>query len=188
MKKCKICLTEKELSLFGSSKSRKGTTVYKPICNSCRTEKARNKRTERLVTICECCGTSWRKTEGRKQKNLCQDCYPWYRLAYNLTASCEYRAKKKQLPFELDVDWVYKQLLTKKCSKTGIELSLSNNGNSYATRKPTTPSIDKIEPLKGYTKENVQIVCWWYNLSKSVFTDEEVFQLCKAVIKHNQNS
>ena len=68
MKKCKVCLTEKELSFFGSSKSKKGTVVYKAICNACRTEKYRNERTAKLTVTCECCGTRWRKKEGRKER------------------------------------------------------------------------------------------------------------------------
>lgn len=187
MKKCKNCLTEKEFSFFGSSKSKKGTTVYRAICNGCRTKEFSEARTERLTTCCENCGVVWRKKEGRKNKNLCSSCYPWYRIAYNLTANCEYRAKKKNLPYDLDVEWVYTKILEKKCARTGIQFSLTENGDSFSNRKPTTPSIDKIDPKKGYTKDNIQIVCWWYNLSKSVFTDEEVLQLCKKVVEHNQN-
>lgn len=45
------------------------------------------------------------------------------------------------------------------------------------------PSLDKIDPSGGYTKSNVQVVCWWYNASKQQFTDAEVLTLCEAVVK-----
>ena len=41
---------------------------------------------------------------------------------------------------------------------------------------------NKINPSLGYTKENCQVVCWWYNVSKQTFTNEEVLWLCKRVV------
>jgi hypothetical protein len=45
-----------------------------------------------------------------------------------------------------------------------------------------SPSIDKIDPAKGYTIDNCQVVSWWYNVTKQRFTDKEVLELCKAVV------
>ena len=35
---------------------------------------------------------------------------------------------------------------------------------------------------KGYIKDNCQIVCWWYNVSKQDFKEERIIDLCRAVV------
>ncbi len=47
-------------------------------------------------------------------------------------------------------------------------------GKNIRTRHPNSPSLDQINPQGGYTTDNVQVVAWWYNVSKQQFTDEEV--------------
>lgn len=102
-----------------------------------------------------------------------------------LVATARNRANKFNLPFDLDVDYVYDLLKTDKCPKTGLPFEYKNKGKNFRERHPMTPSTDKIDPSKGYVKGNVQIVCWWYNLSKAMYTDEQVLELCKAVVKQN---
>ena len=84
------------------------------------------------------------------------------------------------MDFNLDLDWLYKRLYF--CERTGIEFNIGYNGSNYSDRDLRTPSIDKINPELGYTKDNCQIVCWWYNVSKQRFTDEEVIELCRKVV------
>jgi hypothetical protein len=45
-----------------------------------------------------------------------------------------------------------------------------------------TATIDKIDPRKGYTKDNCRVICWWYNCAKQQHTDEVMLNMCKAVI------
>ena len=48
------------------------------------------------------------------------------------------------------------------------------NYDLIGTANPYSPSLDQIVPGLGYTIENTQIVCWWYNAAKGDwFTDEE---------------
>ena len=68
------------------------------------------------------------------------------------------------------------------CPKTGLVFTYKENGNNYGNRAPTTPSVDKIDPSKGYTIDNCQIVCWWYNVAKHQFTNEVVLELCQRVV------
>lgn len=48
---------------------------------------------------------------------------------------------------------------------------------------PFAPSIDRINNDLGYTKDNCQMVVWIYNCSKNVFTNEDLYKMCKAFIK-----
>lgn len=122
-----------------------------------------------------------RKPVGRVGQ-ACEDCYPVYRKAYNLYYIARRRAKSQNRECDITILWVAQQLI-KPCPKTGIIFDLYNQGAHYGTRSPYTPSIDKINPLKGYTKENSQVVCWWYNVSKQQFTDEQVIDLCRKVVE-----
>jgi hypothetical protein len=53
---------------------------------------------------------------------------------------------------------------------------------SPGPRKQFAPSADRIDPGRGYTKDNVQIVCWQYNAAKHTFTDADVVRFARAVI------
>lgn len=46
----------------------------------------------------------------------------------------------------------------------------------------TTASIDKIDANKGYTKDNCEIVAWWYNCAKQTYSNKEVYDFCKMVV------
>ena len=187
-KLCKRCGKDKDISLFSTNgTSKKGTVVYAVNCKECRAEVTRTARTESLTKICECCGVSWRVQSGgeaKKTKNLCPSCYPLYRIAVNLDANARHRAKKRGLDYDIDVVFIHEKLKEGKCARTGVDFSLGYNGKSYRDRSPYTPSIDKIDPKKGYTKDNVQVVCWWYNFAKSTFSDQEVLELCKKLVNH----
>jgi hypothetical protein len=76
-----------------------------------------------------------------------------------------------------------RQSIISGCPRTGIKFKKLLQANSdYSNRDPWSPSVDKIDPTKGYTKDNVQIVSWWYNVSKQQFTDDEVLEFCQKVI------
>ena len=67
-----------------------------------------------------------------------------------------------------------------KCRLTGIELIWKiNSGKHMAT-------IDRIDSNKTYTKDNVQLLCWWANQAKMNDTDEDMINYCKMVAEHNK--
>lgn len=184
MKTCKTCKVEKPFEFFGTEKAKSGNTVYRPYCKSCRAEKGRNGRKDRMQKTCCNCEGSWEAKMGkaRRKIDLCDNCYPFYRTAYNLYYAALLRSTKNKLPFDLELKDIHLELVKGVCPKTGIEFEIKKKGSDYSNRSPFAPSIDKINPSKGYTKDNIQIVCWWYNAAKGRYTDEEVFELCKAVI------
>lgn len=128
--------------------------------------------------ICLDCGIIWCPTTGGAGKrSYCEKCYPRYRQAYNLLSAARYRASDD---FDLDFSFVFERL-KEPCPRTGFNFVIGS-GSNYQNRHPQTPSIDKIDPSGGYTKDNVQIVCWWYNCAKQRYTDDEVLQFCRAVV------
>jgi hypothetical protein len=187
MKTCKTCEISKPFNMFGQDRAKSGNMVYRPYCHDCRAAKGRKEREHRTLKTCSCCGVGYKVSGGQaKQKlTLCQGCYPTYRTAYSLWHACWSRSKDKQIDFDLDMNEIHQTLVKGVCAKTGFSFEIKAKGKNYKNRSPYAPSIDKIDPKKGYTKDNIQIVCWWYNSAKSIFTDDEVLKLCKAVITHN---
>ena len=75
-------------------------------------------------------------------------------------------------------DWIVAKITSGVCEITGIEFDLSKpNGRA----RPFSPSLDRLHSEKGYTKDNVRVVCWIYNAAKGSWTHDDVVKLAKAV-------
>ncbi len=82
------------------------------------------------------------------------------------------RATNTGSPFTITQDDLIARLTASEyCPITGDKFDFSAsaaNANAYA------PSLDQIVPGVGYTPENIQIVCWWFNAAKGDwFTDAQ---------------
>lgn len=99
----------------------------------------------------------------------------------NLWRGAKQRAKKKDIDFDLTKEWISEHLKPGTCEVTGIPFSYAVNG-SFRFYGAT---IDRIEPDKGYTQSNCQIVIWGYNAAKGNATHEDVMQLAKSLIAND---
>lgn len=141
------------------------------------------------VRRCVDCGNEWVASTGGKGRRVggrCDSCYPAYRSSVNLFYSSRTRAASKSLDHDLTLEYILAQVRKGFCARTGV--AFKSGGSDYSDRNPDTPSIDRIDPTKGYTKDNVQFVTWHYNQAKGRFSDEEVLDLCKRVIKFAEES
>ncbi len=94
----------------------------------------------------------------------------------NKLMSSKKRARKDNLLFDIDNTYVTSlwEQQSGKCAKTGVELGRIGD-------KWLSPSLDRIDPSKGYEKGNVQWTCWRYNDAKSNMSDDAFTSLCLAV-------
>lgn len=132
---------------------------------------------------CPDCDNSWYPDsggKGRRSPGFCDDCYPLYRQSVELFHTAQHRAAKRNIEFSISVEYIYEKLKGI-CPRTGMPFIIGS-GSDYSNRHPQTPSIDKIDPSGGYTEDNTQVVCWWYNCAKQRYTDKEVLEFCRAVI------
>lgn len=119
---------------------------------------------------------------------LCEKHRDKLRVSTGLYYACKNRARSKGLDFDLDLDWIYLRLDF--CEVTGVPLEIRNTyekekkKSNYSNRPTSSPSVDRVDPTLGYTKTNCRIVCWWYNLSKSIWSDDEVLNIVKYWIKN----
>lgn len=93
-----------------------------------------------------------------------------------LVANCRTRAKKRGLPFDLDdhVDAVQERIDAGHCEITGCVFDLSP-GKSW-----NSPSIDRISPEKGYTYDNIRLVCNAINAAMGDWGEGVVWEMFKS--------
>lgn len=148
LKKCKICLEIKDLSSFRSCTKNKYEKFKTNICKECSAKMVED----------------YRNT--------------WPGIAAEMTRRARHRAKKNNLEFTIDKNWVLSIIeeYDFHCSATGVALTGPKNnkdrsGHGFARRY--SPSLDRIDSSLGYTKENTRIVCNWFNWCKSCYSDDE---------------
>lgn len=89
------------------------------------------------------------------------------------------RAKEKGLEFNLTrEDMAYPPV----CPVFGFPLERSNDG----LPKQNSPSVDRIDPNKGYTKDNIQILSQLANAMKQNATPEQLIAFAEWVLKTYQ--
>lgn len=96
------------------------------------------------------------------------------------------RAKKDNIEFAIESDQVkYKYWVINRgeCALTGIHMThkLSPKLGDEKEKFPFNISIDRIDSTKGYTYENIQLVCWCVNSAKSDMDQDDFIQMCGKV-------
>ena len=130
-------------------------------------QKMRNKQAEKMED-----------PEYRKQ--YCESWRQYTRNNYEarLLATIKSKCKKNNISFDLELSDI---VIPKNCPKTGIPLVVhTERGKFY-----DTPSVDRVDPSKGYTKNNIQIVSLWYNIAKLNWNEDLFLQMCKRVVEHH---
>lgn len=74
-------------------------------------------------------------------------------------------------------------ILPKYCPILGIKIDYS-----YEKRKNNSPSVDRVDNSKGYTKDNIVICSWRANRLKNDATFEEIENIYKFMKKHRKKS
>lgn len=95
---------------------------------------------------------------------------------YSLVTMAKTRSKKRGYEFNLDEAWV-ESTWTGRCALTGVEFS--------SPKKKTdnySPSLDRIDPSKGYTKDNCRFIIWALNRFKCTSQDEEMIAIARLLI------
>ena len=153
-KRCTQCDTVKSLDNFGKHKC-------KP---------------DGLRSYCKQCARRYYDKEKAKTK---EQQNPVQKITCQMVSRTRKRAKEKNLPFNLDVQYV-RSLATSRCPVLQVKFDWSlykNNGKIPFNR----PALDRIDPSKGYVKGNVWIISSKANRIKSDASHEELKLVTEAV-------
>jgi len=157
---CTKCGETKPLTAFYAEK--RGRNGRRYSCKDC------DRRRRKPLTT----RTRHRKTEAE------------YSLAYRtkhrakeLVRHAQRRASKMLLPFDLDlhIPELQMRIDTGTCEMTGLPMPVQNG------RQWNTPSIDRIEPTKGYVLSNVRIVCLAVNCALGFWGPEVLLAIADAI-------
>jgi len=129
-----------------------------------------------------------RKNERRSQ---CKKCAYAAREAYvrrnpvlvqtgKMVDKARTRAKNKSLPFDIDYDYI-RSIIPSHCPIFGVPLEWSASRGSKKGALPNSPSLDRIDPSKGYVKGNVWIISHRANQIKNNASHDELKLVTKAV-------
>lgn len=94
------------------------------------------------------------------------------------------RAKRNGLSVDITKEYLHELWDKQKgrCAMSNIQMTyISNCG-----RIPTNVSVDRIDSSKGYTKDNVQLVCMAINQMKSDLDVQTLLTFCRALIKNTR--
>jgi hypothetical protein len=96
-------------------------------------------------------------------------------IGHALLIECRARAKKRGLPFDLvDGDIV----VPPTCPVLGTPLR-----QGRGKLADDTPTIDRIDPARGYVRGNVAVISWLANRIKSDCAAPEVFEAIAAYMR-----
>lgn len=175
---CTKCKIEKAYIDFGQKKSIKKDGL-RSMCKMCESDKyydnwseVRRRQRNRYKND-EGFRKNFKQYQLDYKDNLHKDSYKLKRyFIKRIMDGARQRSKKKNWHFDLDLEWLMSQL-SEKCPIFGIEYT-------FLLRKGTrdsSPSLDRIDSTKGYTKDNVIIVSWLANKFKNQATVEQLGQL-----------
>jgi hypothetical protein len=157
---CNRCKQYLPFSLFSkNSANNDKLSSHCKDCDKISQEKQRRKSPEKQLAL-------HRKYQKEKRKDFN------YRLQMLITASKQ-RASKKQIEHCITVEDL-KEIYPQDgcCPVFGFKLEFGDAGF-----RDHSPSVDRIDSTKGYTKDNIQILSWRANRLKVDATIEELEML-----------
>jgi hypothetical protein len=116
-------------------------------------------------------------TGQRKCKNFLKDKEPKYYWLNRILAT-------KKIPKEERLILLDSMLLPDFCPIFNIKLNYNGNGMEGGwSRTDDSPSLDRIDSTKGYTKDNIQVISWRANRIKNDSTPEELLLLAEYMLR-----
>lgn len=125
---------------------------------------------------CNKCMEERNRRNGRKSRERSRHDRPWVILIRGVRS----RAKQRGVPFSLTKEWA-EERWTGKCEITGLPFDLGMSGSGPNTR---SPSIDRIDPSKGYYPDNCRIVLHCVNALKQSEGDIEMKEVVNALYNY----
>ena len=131
--------------------------------------------------LCSVCKDCQREMYYRERQRLFEN--DSIALRYKLQQALKgtrRRSKEKNIYNDLTLDYLMYlwEKQSGKCALSGIPMTYK----FYEGRVNTNLSVDRIDSTKGYSKDNVQLVCMAVNQMKNDLSMVEFIELCEAVL------
>ena len=98
-------------------------------------------------------------------------------VAGKLRSDARYRARKKDMPFDLEKSWIEDKLRRGVCEVTGLPLDITES------RSPWSPSLERVnnDQNVGYIPSNVKVVASIYNTARRHWRRQDILLLSIAI-------
>jgi len=128
----------------------------------------------------------WWENGGKEKKQSYVKSNPVKTITACLVSGARNRVKDKNIPFDIDLDYVRSMVgenaeFASHCPVFDIPLDWSRIRGNGRGALPNSPSLDRIDPERGYVKGNVWIISHRANTIKNNATHEELKLVTKAV-------
>lgn len=99
----------------------------------------------------------------------------WPGRAADMCRRSQERARKLNREFDLSKEWVLKRMIDSnfKCEVSGVNLTSTKKGSGVGFRNRFGASLDRIDSLRGYTKDNVRVVATRMNIALGDLSDDQ---------------
>lgn len=188
-KRCATCKEVKKATEFYREK--KNTGGLHSYCKACcramrRKHEARKKQSPEYMQHKRDVFNAWHDKNLPRQRMKSLESYYRCRMTprgrmSRLVQCAKNRAKKLGIAFELTTDWLMQRFEEQVgcCKLTGIRFNFEVRGihNAFG------PSLDKINPEGGYTRENTRLVCNAVNLGMNQFGEEAFERTARAFLE-----
>ena len=181
-KKCATCGEVKPVAEFPL---RTGTKRPRSPCKKCEAKRSPRKRSETAKAAARGRAKAWREEHpeeaaaiSRHQRDRARgDVVLW--ANYVLIRRARHDAKKQGVACTItgaDVQAIYDQQ-NGRCALAGRGLLFGSRG-----RQRDSMSLDRIKNGGDYSPENVRLLTYQANMARGMFSDEELFAFCEAVL------
>ena len=178
-KVCTVCEVRKPLTEFWKQALR--TDGYAVECKDC-TRKYVSKYRKRPENKAKELERS-RRAERIKYRNERDSSCAGRALVMVNSARANSKVRGHSFPVTVDPKDIQAILEIGVCEVSGLPFDLRRG---LGRRSPFSPSLDRIDPKKGYVKGNVQVVVWCYNAARGDWGDEVLNTLVQALSKREQ--
>ncbi len=175
-KRCPRCKIEKTKDEFYQSLKYDGG--LSPYCKVCHGEMSRDYKQKHPAQMRALARKSYAKhQESRQQRS--RD----YSNRLKAERPARYRAKKffdaarSDVAPDVTMDFLEDLFLTIthcQCCGKQLTLAIEDQSTRIFRTNPNSPSIDRVNNRKGYTRKNIGVICWGCNYRKTDLTLEDL--------------
>jgi hypothetical protein len=169
---CNECNEQKTVRNFNRRKRPSGEWYIDKRCTKCHYKKYKKSYSERNKE-------RYKDEEFRERKKEYSKRYRQENPELIMFQSARSRSKSNNIEFNLDISDV---VIPDKCPILEIPFCLTNG--DY--RKDDSPTLDRIDPKKGYTKGNVRVISYKANVMKNDATLDTMKTFCKNILSYMQ--
>ena len=92
------------------------------------------------------------------------------------------RAKLKKWELTITPEWIRQQIILQKgcCAVTKMQF---NYDTIDRKTNALVPSLDRIDSTKSYTPDNTRVVAWWFNQMKNAYSDKQLVEYAKIIVR-----